>query len=498
MGNDPKGVRFRRRDFMKATTFASIAAALPAAGFSEPSTTIGSKPSPAGKKRHLLFSSDDPDKFGKLIESIRFMKEYDFSVTPIKIDYQKLEESAKAIETHNADILVINLPGAGITATRIAEYINDLDIPVIIIPTSPDLIMLDADVVARLRRKGINALFANTESHALELIKTVAAPRILEGKKAIIFGRPFDSSSVPAHYLNADYIYKHTGVRLEYRPISELKPLFATANEAEAGKEMERWKREASKIVEPTDASILESSKMYVALRSFIEKEGLDGISIDCLSFSFSENPPVPLPCLAYTRLRDEGITAACEADVCMLISSLFLQEISKRPSFLFNVSEVNAEKSHTILRHCVAPTKLMGADAGQLPFILRDYHGFGRDVVPEVQFPVGENVTIGGFSKDLKEFVLWPGTIQPGVHDMERPSFANVPEDAPARMKNMRRYCSNRVEVKISNVNRFLQSIFGIHQIFVAGDYSKAIYDAATRMNVDIVTPPALTPPEA
>jgi len=236
---------------------------------------------------------------------------------------------------------------------------------------------------------------------------------------------------------------------------------------------------------------------MYVLLRSIIDKEGLSAISIDCLSFSFSANPLVPLPCLAYTRLWNEGIATPCEADVCMLLSSLLMQEISRKPCFFHNVSEVDTQKSAAILRHCVAPTKLLGADAKPLPFNLRDYHGFGRDIVPEVEFPVGLEVTMGGFSKDLKDFLVWPGRIQPGIHDMETRSFENVPEDAPASMKNMRRFCSNRAEVKIRYANRFLQSIAGIHQVMVAGSYTKALYEATARMNVNVIAPPDMTPPE-
>jgi hypothetical protein len=476
-----------------------MAVSLPAAGLEDQSnstTSVGTKPSPAGRKRNLLFSSDNPERFKKLIESIQAIEEYDFHVTPIKIDYQKLEESATAIRDHEADILAINLP-MGISSARIGDYIDNSSIPVIVIASSPDLIMLEADAVARLRRKGINSVLANSESHFLELIKIFAAPRILEGKKALIFGKPFDSSSVSTPHLDADYIYKHTGVRIEYRPISELKPLLEMVDETEAKKEMERLKKEAVEIVEPTDEAILEACRMYVLLRSLIDREGLSAVSIDCLSFSFSQNPIVPLPCIAYTRLRDEGITAPCEADVCMLLSSLLLQEISGKPSFFHNVSEVDTKKSAAILRHCVAPIRFLGADAEPLPFNLRDYHGFGRDIVPEVKFPVGAEVTMGGFSKDLKDFVIWPGRIQPGTHDMETPSFKNVPENAPETMKNMRRYCSNRAEVKIKYPDRFLQSIAGIHQVMVAGSYTKAIYEATARMNVNVLAPPDMTPPE-
>ncbi|MBN1831934.1 MAG: twin-arginine translocation signal domain-containing protein [Deltaproteobacteria bacterium] len=501
MGNNQKGIHISRRGFMKTTALASIAATLPATnlvGQSTITTTVGTKPSPEGRKRNLLFSSDNPERFKTLIESIQAIKEYDFHVTPIKIDYQRLEESTTVIQDRDADILAITLPGMGISSARIGDYLDNPSIPVIVFAANPDLIMLEADAVARLRRKGINSVLANSESHFLELVKIFAAPRILEGKKALIFGRPFDSSSVPAPHLNADYIYKHTGVRLEYRPISELKPLLEMVNKSEARKEMERLKKEAVKIVEPTDEAILEACKMYVLLRSLIDREGLSAVSIDCLSFSFSQKPIVPLPCIAYTRLLDQGIAVPCEADVCMLLSSLIMQKISEKPSFFHNVSEVDTKKSVAILRHCVAPIRLLGADAEPLPFNLRDYHGFGRDIVPEVEFPVGVEVTMGGFSKDLNNFVIWPGRIQPGIHDMETPSFQNVPENAPATMKNMRRFCSNRAEVKIRYVDRFLQSIAGIHQVMVAGIYTNAIYEAMARMNVSVIAPPDMRPPEA
>jgi L-fucose isomerase-like protein len=441
----------------------------------------------------LLLLSDNPPEYERLVQSIKSIKEFDFTVSSIKINYQKPQEILKSIQGKDADVLFICLPRIGISSGNIVEFMGDLDLPVILLPPNFDLIMLDADVVARFRAKGTTALLANSEAHAIELVKIAAFPRILEGKKALVFGRPFDSSSVPAHNLTEDYIYKRTGVRIQYRPIEELKPLLESVDEASARKEMERWKKEAAKVVEPSDKSLLECCRMYVLLRSIIDKEGLSAVSMDCLSFSFSPNPILPLPCLAFTRLRDEGFGAVCEADVCGLLSSMLLQEISRKASYFCNVSSVNTQKSSTVLRHCVAPIRLMGREAPPLPYNLRDYHGMGRGVTPEVEFPVGAEVTMGGFSKDLRNILLWPGRIQPGVKDTDRPSFPNAP---PAQQK-MRMFCSNRAEVKIKDVDRFLQNIAGIHYTLVAGNYTNALRDAMLRMDVNIIGPPDSTPPE-
>ena len=477
-------VHLGRRDFIKTTAMAGVAANLPVMMAQNPPSVV--KAPNKGNKRKLLLLSDYPNSYESLIQSVKSIKEYEFSVVPVKADYQKPQEITKTIQTEAPDILFFGLPRTSLNSGNIPVALDFIDVPVILLPPNLDLIMLEADVAAAFRAKGTNALLANSEAHAIELIKILAAPRLLEGKRAVIYGRPFDSSSVPARNLTAEAIYKRTGVRLEYRPLEQLKPLLDTVDPASAQKEVERWKKEATSVTEVTDKAILESCRMYVLLRSIIDKEGLSGVSIDCLSFSFNPNAVLPLPCLAFTRLRDEGFAVPCEADVCGMLSSMVLQEISQKPSYFCNVSSVDTEKSSTVLRHCVAPLRLLGRNASALPYNLRDYHGMGKGVTPEVTFPVGLEVTMGGFTKDLKNFVVWPGRIQAGIKDTDRPSF-----DSPRpEYRKMRRYCSNRAELKIKEADVFLQKIVGIHHVMVAGVYAKALREEMIRLNVNIIGP--------
>ncbi len=482
-------VQIGRRDFIKTTAIASVAGSLPAAGILAQEAAKPIKPRYSGKQRKLLFMSSNPAAHEPLIASIKSIKEFDFVVDPVKVNYQNPKDIGKYIQGKEADVLLMCLEGAGLNSGIYAEYIGSLDIPVVLLPINPDLIMLEADVAATFRAKGTTAMLANSEQHAIELVRFAATPMLLEGKKALIFGRPYDSTSVPMPNLNADYIYKRTGLRLEYRPIDELVSRLQSVDVAKAQKEMDRWKKEAVKVTEASDQAILDASKLYVLMRSIVDQEGLSGISIDCLNFTFNPKPILPYPCLSFTRLRDEGFAVPCEADVCGMITSMFLQEISRKPSFFYNVSAVDTQKSTTVLRHCVAPVRFLGQEAAPLPYIIRDYHGMGG-VTPEVQFPIGAEVTLGGFSKDLKNFLLWPGRIQEGVKDTNRPSFENPPS-------KMRRYCTNRAEVKIAEIDRFLQNIAGIHQAMVAGTYADAIQQALQRMNVTITGPVRSAAPE-
>jgi L-fucose isomerase-like protein len=180
--------------------------------------------------------------------------------------------------------------------------------------------------------------------------------------------------------------------------------------------------------------------------------------------------------------LRDEGVAAPCEADVVGMLSSMVLQEISQKPSYFCNVSGINPQNSHVVLRHCVAPLKMLGHDKPALKYRIRDYHGIGG-ATPEVEFPVGLEVTMGGFTKDLKYFVAWPGRIKPQIMDTDRPSFAGS-------TSKMRMFCSNRAEVEVKEVDRFTQNIAEIHYTMVAGSYAKPLRDEMLRVNASIVGP--------
>jgi hypothetical protein len=469
---------------------ASMAATLQGTAIVGQDTGSLLKPKPDGTKKRLLCLTDAPAAFEKFLESIRSIKGVDIHVNPITVSYQKPQEVVESIQGKDADILLLCLPRSIFSYGTLPDSMGSLDIPVVLLAQNPELILIDANFAAALRANGANVLFAVSQPQAIEMLKAVASPRILEGRRAIIYGRPFDSTSVPAHNLNEDYIYKQTGVRVQYRPMEELKELFERTGETIARKEAERWKKEAVAVVEPSDKTIVDACRLYVLLRSIIEKEGLSAVSIDCLGLLFNRTITLPYPCLAFARLRDDGITAACEADVCALLSSMLLQEISRKPSFLSNVLSVDLQQSSAVLSHCVAPLKMMGSDASPLPYKLRDYHGMGQGVVPEVEFPVGIEVMTGAFTKDLKSFVVWPGRIQIGAK-------TDAPTDKPSPGGFRRMTCSNYVEVKIRNVDSFLQNIVGIHHIMITGNYSNAIHDTLIGMGVGMIGPSDFTAPQ-
>ena len=481
-----KRINTGRRDFIKTVTLAGMAATLPRVALADHRSSIAIDPRPAGGKKNLLCLSNNPPTHEKFIEMMRSIPGTDLLVSSIKVNYQNPEEIVHVIHEQDTDILLLILPRMTFSFGKLCDAMGDLDIPVIVLTTNPDLIPIDANLASSLRGNGANVTFAISQDQALERVRIAASPGILEGRKAVLYGRPFDSTTVTSHNLNEDIIYRRTGVKIKFRPLEELAALYKEVDDRDAVREMERWKKEAIEVIEVPDKTIIDACRLYVLLHSIVEKENLSAVSIDCLGFTLSPNPILPYPCLAFARLRDEGITAACEADVCGMLSSMFLEEISHRPSFMCNLMSVAPMESKINVSHCVAPLKLNGPGSTQMKYRIHSYHGSGRGAVPEVEFPPHGHVLIGGFSKDLKSFALWPGQIGNQVMDTEH---------TPSRNSPMNNVCANTMDIKIRDVDRFLQNIPGLHQIMVLGNYTRTIEDALIGMNVTIAGPMDFAP---
>lgn len=499
-----------RRDFIKTTTMAVMGSALASTGLNAKETEVLLKPETNGKVesnvKKILCLSEFPEMDTKLIESLKADDEIGLNINLIKVDYRDPPKLMEIIKGENAGIILMCLPFMTFSFGRLAQYMGDLDIPILLYSPNTDLIMINTNFAAELREKGANVKYTNSEKELIDMLKKASTPGILDGKKALIFGRPFNSTSIPAHNLTEEYVYNRTGVSIQHRPIDDLIKLLEEIDKADAKNEMERWKKEAKAVDKVSKKVLLDECRMYILLRSLIEKEGLSAISIDCLKFTLlDQGPELPLPCLAVARLRDEGFTASCEGDVCGLLSSMVFEKISGKPSYFANVASVDRQKSCTVLRHCVAPLKLLGTDQPQLPYKLHDYHGLGKGVVPRVDFPVDMEVTMGAFTKDLKSFVLWPGKTCASVDDLNKPfeppeffkDMKNMPKPKPEDMnlpfkpnQPMESYCANRVDVKIRDVDRFFQNITGIHNVMIAGNYMKEISEAMSVKNINIIGP--------
>ena len=336
--------------------------------------------------------------------------------------------------------------------------------------------VLAGDVVAESPIDRGDASTSTPWEVSMEREKETVWPSVLSGKRALIFAEPFDSATRPSPDLTAEYVKERTGVEMVFRPLEALQEALSKVDESRASAEMERWVEGAAGAVEPAPETILGASKLYLALWDIVQREGLSGVSIDCVRYTFSDGPLLPHPCLAFSRLRDEGVAAPCEADVPAMLTELLLEGVAQKPAFMGNAKGVDAAESTMLLTHCLAPLAVEGYGAEPIPYGLRHYHELERGVAMEVDLPTGRIVTMGAFSDDLASFALWPG---------------RVIETGPGS-------CQTRVTVRIPDPQRFDETAAGHHCLMVYGDYVAEVADVLAGMNVTVIGPVAGGPSES
>jgi len=210
------------------------------------------------------------------------------------------------------------------------------------------------------------------------------------------------------------------------------------------------YTKEARKIVEPGSGDILNAVRNYIAARRLLEQERCQGFSIECLGPVGKRT--IQPPCLALSRLNDEGKVGACEGDwnaaITMLLSHLRLS----RPGFMQDPAP-NTVNNTLMGAHCSCPTRLNGYTHPHEPFILRSHSESNIGVSLQVLWKAGQKITLASFSGP-DTLLLGTGTV---IRNIDTPPSGG---------------CRTSVEVTMDGVADTLDAK-GFHQLFIYGDHA-------------------------
>jgi len=264
---------------------------------------------------------------------------------------------------------------------------------------------------------------------------------------------------------------KHFGTKLRYVPASafleEYKRTPVTSEvKAIAADYLER----ATKLSGSTRQDVLNGVKSYVVARTILEREEGDGITMDCLGALGRSK--VSLPCIAWSRMNDHGVPAACEADLGACITHALVQQLFDRPGFQ---QDPVPETSQGLLigAHCSCPTRLNGFAEPPEPFYLSYHHG-KRDAVPRTMWQHGHRITVVD--------------VQPSGTDERRPqmiiSAGEVVDNIAVPPSGG---CVVSVSVRLDGVSDLLEYP-GFHQLFIYGDYKKQLREYCGLFHIEPV----------
>jgi hypothetical protein len=216
----------------------------------------------------------------------------------------------------------------------------------------------------------------------------------------------------------------------------------------------EDYRKRADKVVEPSDRDVLNAAKCYVVAKKLLKEHDCNAITMDCLGLVASRELPTP-PCLAWSKLLDEGTSAACEAVVDASLAFTLTSSLLNRPGFMQDpVPET--EKNTFIGAHCTSPTRLNGLDQSPEPFILRSHSESDIGVSMQILWRPEQEVTIMQFTGPGR-MILGSGKV---IRNLDTPPAGG---------------CRTSVELVIDGPPD-TRDTEGFHQLFLYGDHVRKL----------------------
>jgi hypothetical protein len=258
---------------------------------------------------------------------------------------------------------------------------------------------------------------------------------------------------------------KPFGTKLRYLPAKSFLEEYTHTPVTDEIKAMAaEYLKSATGIVGPTKQDLLNGIKSFLVARNILQREEGDGITMDCLGALGPTQ--VSLPCIAWSKMLDHGVPAACEADLGAALTHALVQFLFDRPGFQQDpVADTAADC--LIGAHCTCPTRLNGFDQPPEPFDLSHHHG-KRDAVPRPKWRIGQRITVADLLLDSKAELT---SQEAGAPQMVISSGTVVENVAVPPAGG----CVVSVKVKLDTQPDLL-SYPGFHQLFFYGDFKKQL----------------------
>lgn len=246
------------------------------------------------------------------------------------------------------------------------------------------------------------------------------------------------------------------GIQLRYVPASTfIEEYRQTPTDDEVKAMAAELIQGAQAVVSGTEEDVINGIKSYRVAASLLRREQCDAITMDCLGAL--GRLKVSLPCIAWSKMNDDGIPAACEADLGAVATHVLVQYLFDRPGFQQDpVAETS--QGAIIGAHCCCPTRLNGFGTPPEPYDIRHHHA-NRDATARTIWKTGQRVT----SLD----VLPAGPDEPPKMIISSGEVIDNVSVPPAGG------CVVSVMVRFDGVDDVL-AYPGFHQVFFYGDFKR------------------------
>ena len=240
------------------------------------------------------------------------------------------------------------------------------------------------------------------------------------------------------------------------------------AAEAEAE---QYWISKAKKIIEPSREDIINSARLYLAVKNLMIKEQAQAIaSSHCMGAPAKG-------CLTFSKLNDLGLVGACEGDMDSTLTMLIFSYAFGVPGFISDPL-FDTSNNAVIHAHCTSTTKLDGPSGKRAPFLIRTQCDTNKGVSLEVQMRVGQEITCAKLA-NLDTILISTGKI------IELTDFHD-------------RGCRTQITTEVANARAMAHNwgsgILGndmmtlLHRVVFYGNHVESVRDLSTLMGLKVV----------
>ena len=317
-------------------------------------------------------------------------------------------------------------------------------------------------LLGKLRRLGSSTFVPAGADDVKALIGALRAVKFLRCMRTLYVG------DIPPHGIfdvnyDFDLIMRKFGttfIRIDFEDyIREINE----ASDEDARKLANLWKGQC-KILDGREEKLDFYAKVYIGIKSLLERYTANAITIDCAWLP----DPEYVPCTAFSLLIDEGIPAGCEGDINQLIMMAALMAISRQAVLMGNLNEnathQDIENGIIVINHDVLPFSMRCKGC---PIVLRDFHALGKGLTPYAELEKGALVTIAGLDEGMERIWATTGRV--------------------AWTKDTT-HCRVAIGIKVSNAKRIMSEAFGHHPVVTYGDHIRPLQVFAKLLGLDFI----------
>lgn len=143
------------------------------------------------------------------------------------------------------------------------------------------------------------------------------------------------------------------------------------------------------------DGGVAGAECIYKRLKELVQEYRLDGLTLRCFDLLTTVKNT---GCLALSHLNDEGICAACEGDIPLLLTMMWCRKLTGQPGFQVNPARIQAD-GRMLWAHCTLPLTMTDSHT------LTTHFESGIGVGIHGELPLGD-YTLVKLSADLKQLL--------------------------------------------------------------------------------------------